>query len=86
MLAAARRLASRYSLHCGRHVQRLLQLAATAVFEEVVISMADATDDKKAVEATGADAAYDVLEKDFQEVRTLNGARPRNVAYDRVNI
>ncbi|KAL3144393.1 hypothetical protein ABBQ32_004147 [Trebouxia sp. C0010 RCD-2024] len=30
--------------------------------------MADAIDDKKAVEATGADAAYDVLEKDFQEV------------------
>lgn len=44
--------------------------------------MADAIDDKKAVEATGADAAYDVLEKDFQEVRRLNGARSRDVAYD----
>lgn len=32
--------------------------------------MADATDDKKLVETTGADAAYDVLEKDFQEVST----------------
>lgn len=32
--------------------------------------MADATDDKKLAEAIGADAAYDVLEKDFQEVRT----------------
>ena len=39
--------------------------------------MADAIDDKKAVEAPGADAAYDVLEKDFQEVRTgAYGARP----------
>ena len=32
--------------------------------------MADATDDKKPAEAIGSDAAYDVLEKDFQEVRT----------------
>ena len=32
--------------------------------------MADATDDKKPAEAIGADAAYDVLEKDFQEVCT----------------
>ena len=33
--------------------------------------MADALDDKKLLEATGTDAAYDTLEKDFQEVHTV---------------
>lgn len=31
--------------------------------------MADIPDDKKVAEGAGSDAAYDVLEKDFQEVR-----------------
>lgn len=30
--------------------------------------MADTSDDKKAANGAGGDAAYDVLEKDFQEV------------------
>ena len=60
-----------YSLLNGRDtVKRLVRLSATCGQQATGLGMADATDDKKLAEAIGADAAYDVLEKDFQEVRT----------------
>ena len=50
-------------------MKRLVGLSATCGEGESGLGMADAIDDKKLAEAIGTDAAYDVLEKDFHEVR-----------------
>ena len=61
----------RYSLLDEENiVRRLVGLSAACGRQGTGLGMADATDDKKLAEAIGADAAYDVLEKDFQEVST----------------